>query len=131
MESVALMRYSGRNSDRIRHLRQSVQITGLGAEEFNVHVNNVIGAQAFLAAHFGYEDYDCSAPSKFESAPAIDASTRYLSSKRQDPTSDTLDIPPEIDPHGVLTNAIKQDLFYGEDNRVLYLEVLRDGDKEK
>jgi hypothetical protein len=59
---------------------------------------------------------------------ALDASNRYFTSRTIDPYGQPLSVDSTIDPHGTLTQLSNGDLFYGEDNVVLYMERIQDGD---
>jgi hypothetical protein len=54
---------------------------------------------------------------------ALDASNRYLTSKRDTPGAVSVPIPANIDPWGILESLTKEGFVYSEENEVQYYQV--------
>ena len=62
--------------------------------------------------------------SEFLTHPCIDVATRYFTSRREDPTGETVPFSPTVDPKGILESLSTDDHFHGVDNQVLYYSLI-------
>lgn len=120
-------------SPHVRHLRQSLTLTGFNTSTFQ-SVSENIGAVHDLFGRFigkgSLQDLTC--VSGFGEYVCIDMSNRYFTPRREE-TLGEIEIPftADVDPHGFLGQAAGTGLFHGDDNIVHYYErVFRENDEE-
>jgi hypothetical protein len=58
----------------------------------------------------------------------IDFSTRYFTSRRDDPFGDVIAFDNTVDPKGLLVSMTNGTYFHGEDNQVMYFALKNNGD---
>ncbi|KAF9020392.1 hypothetical protein BDZ89DRAFT_1138714 [Hymenopellis radicata] len=99
------------------NLQQSVQISGLGAQEFDRAVDVVREAHIRFSKRLG-TDIEPWTPSSFEDHVALDFANRYFESTSM---GDKIDFDPGVDPKGVLSKlATERNLHHTDDNRVTF-----------
>ncbi|KIM35729.1 hypothetical protein M413DRAFT_32286 [Hebeloma cylindrosporum] len=122
----------GASSVHVRHLRQSVSLTGFNTSTFETVCENIAAIHDFFASFIGKDSLqELTSIGRFEDHRCIDTSNRYFTSRRQG-TSGPKEIPlkPDVDPHGYLMAAAGTALYHSEENEVYYYErvVKDDGD---
>lgn len=114
-----------RATSQARYLRQGVTLIGCETPTFD---------EAIDAAQEIYGMFDRNVqdtllePWSLPSSPvtqgrALDASNRYLTSKRDAPGAISVPIPATIDPRGILESLTKGGFLYSEENEVQYYQV--------
>ena len=106
------------------YLRQSVQLTGLGLPSFQNCIDNLQCLQQILARQVPHDAMEPLTPTAFLTHPAIEIGTRYFTSRRDDPTGESLPFDRMTDPKGILTAMAADGYFHGPDNKVHYYRLL-------
>lgn len=63
--------------------------------------------------------------------PCIDVSTRYFTSRHEDPMGEAIPFAKTVDPKGTLLSICNGDLFHGPENEVLYYTMVKDDSGSK
>ncbi|KAF8811793.1 hypothetical protein BYT27DRAFT_7017840, partial [Phlegmacium glaucopus] len=114
-----------RSTSQACYLRQGVTLIGSGTPTFEEAIN----AAQEIYGIFDRNVQDTSLKSwSLSSSPitqgrALDASNRYLTSKRDAPAMVSIPIPATIDPRGILKKLTKEGFLYSEENKVQYYQV--------
>jgi len=69
--------------------------------------------------------------SQFRGSDTVEFSTRYFTSRHDDPISNSIPFNQHTDPHGVLSRMSNSRYFHGEDNQVLYYALEHSSDERK
>lgn len=65
-------------------------------------------------------------PSRFMQFPKVEAATRYFTHRKSNPNGESLQLPNDVDPQGILVSNMGADMYHGIDNQVQYFTVVRD-----
>ena len=68
---------------------------------------------------------------QFGQYDAVEFSTRYFTSRHDDPHGDALPFDQHTDPKGILAKMSSPKYFHGEDNKVLYYMLQNDNNEGK
>ena len=60
----------------------------------------------------------------------LDISTRYFTSRYDDPLGQQIEFDPMVDPNGILASMPNGKYFHGEDNKVLFYILKPSGDEK-
>jgi hypothetical protein len=60
----------------------------------------------------------------------LDISTRYFTSRYDDPLGQQIEFDPMVDPKGILASISNSKYFHGEDNKVLFYVLKPSGDEK-
>jgi len=111
-------------SPHIKHLRQSLTLTGLNAPTFQKVSENIAAIHELCGRFIGKDSLqDLTAIGGFEEYLAIEMSNRYFTPRRQE-TLGVIEIPfsADVDPHGLLAKGAGTAFIHTEDNEVYYYE---------
>ena len=111
------------------YLRQYVELTGFGSQKFQMIVESLRRLHQMLARQVpegAMEQYTVGHVNGFDT---IQLSTRYFTSRRDDPVNPQVPFDRLVDPKGFLASSSNEAYFHGEDNRVLYYMLKGDGEK--
>jgi hypothetical protein len=103
-----------------QYLRQSIQLTGLGASSFSAHINKLKQLHEEFGRHVSERSLLPPSFDTFRTFDCINLSTRYFTSRRDDPHSENVPFTLDVDPRGILTSMETDIYFHGEDNQVQY-----------
>ncbi|KAH6907176.1 hypothetical protein BKA70DRAFT_1428145 [Coprinopsis sp. MPI-PUGE-AT-0042] len=115
----------GRNAakSKARYLKQGVSLTGFNVPSFSTAVEKIGMVYAEFSRNVGEFDLaPLSLVTLGHEGPSIDVANRYFTSRKDDPYGKALEFGTGIDPSGILTSCLGQDLLYGEDNVVEYYQ---------
>ena len=99
-------------------------MTGLSTPSFQTCVDNLQLIHTMLSRHVPEGTLEPFLPSEFLTHTCIDVSTRYFTSRREDPTGTAISFSPAVDPKGMLRSLSTEDHFHGVDNQVLYYALV-------
>jgi len=120
-------------SPHVRHLRQSLTLTGFNAPTFQTVSENIAAVHDLFGRFVGKESLqELTATGMFGEYVFIDMSNRYFTPRRQE-TLGTTEIPfsTDVDPHGFLAKAAGTSLVHTDENAVHYYErVLKDNGED-
>jgi len=120
-------------SPHVRHLRQSLTLTGFNTSTFQSVSENIAAVHELFGRFIGKNSLQpLSCVSGFGEYVSIDMSNRYFTPRR-DETLGATEIPftPDVDPHGFLGKAAGSGLFHSDENVVHYYErVFKDNDED-
>jgi len=113
--------FSTRPSEQSQaYLCQNVQLTGFDSDDFKASIETMqhlyqifthqVPEGAIEPLNFG----------QFGQYSVVEFSTRYFTSRHDDPHGDVLPFDRSTDPKGILANMSNPKYFYSEDNKVLY-----------
>jgi len=111
---------SGHKSLKQQFLRQSVQITGLNTSTFQKCIDNLHRINDAFSRSLPANTLEIFFPDKFGNYSALNFSTRYFTSRNDDPIGSAIPFNHSVDPHAVLTSMTSDRYFHGVDNEVLY-----------
>lgn len=97
-----------------------MQLTGLGTPQFQTCIDNLHIIHTTFSRHVPEGTLEPFQPSEFLNHPCVNISTRYFTSRREDPTGTAVAFPNTVDPKGILQSCSTNDHFHGQDNEVLY-----------
>ena len=106
------------------HLRQSVQLVGLGTETFQRAIDSIVFIHTMFSRLFKEGVLETWQPSAFGPALAIDTSNRYFSSGHQNAQALSIPFHEYVDPDGYLSGLAGGDLVHCDENQVRYYELL-------
>ena len=108
-----------------------MQLTGFNSDDFKASIDTMqhlfqifshqVPEGAIEPLDFGH----------FGQYAVIEFSTRYFTSRHDDPHSDALPFDRSMDPKGILANISNPKYFHGEDNKVLYYILQENVEKER
>ncbi len=98
-------------------------LSGLNTEAFNDVIATIYSLQTLLAAHIPSQSLSPWSPSLFQEYPSIDLSNRYFSRKR-DSLEPSIPFALGVDPQGLLSHLLQDDLVHTSDNEVQYYQRL-------
>ena len=101
-------------------MHQSVTITGLNEPLFATALENLAKIQGMFDRHVDKNDFERWTPSTYTTYPAIVLKNRYFIYRDDDPQGLSIPLGENVDPTGRLATSISTDLFYSEDNVVIY-----------
>lgn len=113
-----------RTPDRARHLRQSIELTGLNTPIFQTCITNIQQIHTIFAQHMAEGTLEDFQLSMFQDSTCITAGTHYITSRHEDWHSPAILIPRSLDPKGILASHCIGEQFYGPENEVLYYGVV-------
>jgi hypothetical protein len=106
-----------------------VQLIGFDLDDFKASINTLQRLHQIFACQVPEGAIDPLKFSQFGRFEAIEFSTRYFTSRHDDPQGEALPFDRSTDPKGLLANMSNSKYFHGEDNKVLYY-ALQDNIKE-
>jgi hypothetical protein len=106
------------------HLRQSVQLVGLGTDTFQRAIESIVHIHTMFSRQFKDGVLETWQPSAFGPAQAIDMSNHYFSSRRQNTQVSSIPFHEHVDPNGYLSELAGADLVHCDENQVQYYELL-------
>jgi hypothetical protein len=119
-------------SKQVRHLRQSVSLTGLGTAYFDEVID---GIKHVLLAFSRCVAVDKLAPCNLidirDDCTTIDLSNRYFSLKKDVPDESRVLLTKDIDPKGFLAHAAGKNYVHGENNMVKYYSYSTGSDGDR
>ncbi|KAH7918705.1 hypothetical protein BV22DRAFT_1024122, partial [Leucogyrophana mollusca] len=104
----------------IKHLRQSITITGLGQTAFADAITNIFAAQTVMQRKLPEGAVETWRPTTFAKFPALDIGNRYFMQGRYAGDAPTVGFAPDSDPNGLLAACVKGEFVHTEENRVDY-----------
>src|SRR5258705_4056897 len=107
-----------------RHLSQSVTMTGLDSTAFQTCIDNLRHLQQLLSRQVPDGAMEPFTPGQFSQSQSITLSTRYFTSRREDPFSTAAQFARVVDPKGILASMTTEDYFHGTDNKELYYSLM-------
>ncbi|KIM38065.1 hypothetical protein M413DRAFT_76431 [Hebeloma cylindrosporum] len=111
------------NSVHVKHLRQSLTVTGLNTATFQTVSENIGAVHHFFKRFIGKDALqDITAIGQFEEYMSIDMGNRYFTPRRDAPLATETPFSADVDPHGYLMNAAGTTLIHMEENEVYYYE---------
>ena len=117
------------NSAHIRHLRQSISITGLSVTEFQEQVNIIADVEALLSRAVGEDNMQpCTIVGNLDGHSVLQASNRYFTPRKDAPNASEIPLAPDVDPYGILAKAVGSTLMHTEENVVYYYECTTSSD---
>jgi hypothetical protein len=108
-----------------------VRITGLGTSNFQACIDNMLWIHELFASHMPEGSLEAFSIPNMEQFPCMDFSTRYFTSRREDPMGEVVPFQKHVDPKSTLQSISIGDLFHGQDNKVLYYTLLKDDTRDK
>jgi hypothetical protein len=103
-----------------QYLRQSVQLTGLGATTFTTCIDKLKQLHERFGRHVSDGSLLPLTFDTFKTFDCINLSTRYFTSRRDNPHGERIPFAFDVDPQGILANMETDHYFHGEDNEVQY-----------
>ncbi|KAF8800970.1 hypothetical protein BYT27DRAFT_7227042 [Phlegmacium glaucopus] len=106
------------------YLRQGVALVGYGTATFEKAINSA--QEIYGMFERNVEDASLESwvlPKSTVQGRALEASNRYLTSKRDAPDMQPAPISPLVDPRGILEKLTKEGFLHGEENEVHYYQV--------
>jgi hypothetical protein len=110
-----------------------VQITGLGTPIFQKCVDKLLQIHALVTSYMPDGSLEPYSLPFLEGHPCLDVSTRYFTSRIDDPMGEIVPFSNYVDPRGDLQSVMmtNDNLFHGVDNKVLYYRLVQDQDTER
>jgi hypothetical protein len=108
------------------YLRQSIQLTGLNVPSFNLCVENLVKIHGKFSRKLTVDGFEPFKVDSFGSFSCLNLSTRYFTSRKDDPQNPAVPFSPAVDPKGILASMSTTTYFHGEDNQVLYYSAMPD-----
>ena len=103
-----------------RYLRQTIQLTGLGGAMFASYVEKLLKLHEKLSRHVPEGELLPLSIGDFRTFACLTFTTRYFTSRRDDPHGVGIPFGVDVDPRGILRNMTTDQYFHGEDNEVKY-----------
>jgi len=120
-------------SPHVRHLRQSLTLTGFNTSTFQSVSENIGAVHDLFGRFIGKDSLQAlTCIGGFGEYVSIDMSNRYFTPRREE-TLGATEIPfsTDVDPHGFLGKAAGSGLFHSDENVVHYYErVFKDNDED-
>jgi hypothetical protein len=105
-------------------IRQSVQLTGLNTSSFQSTIHNIRIIHGMFECSFLDGALEQPSTTRYAKYECMDLNTRYLTSRKEDPTTQPVIIPHYIDPNGYLSSIPPpRTYFYGPENEVQYFQL--------
>jgi hypothetical protein len=111
-------------------IRQSVQLTGLNCDEFQAGIDTLQCLHQILSRQVSEGTMEPFSFGQVGHFNTLDISTRYFSSRYDDPFGEPIQFERTVDPNGILARMSNSKYFHGEDNQVLYYGLKINGDDE-
>jgi len=110
-------------SKQIRHLRQSISITGLGLDEFQDQVKAIPELAAIFTRAVSEDKIQPNAIiGDIEDMATLSASNRYFTPRKHVEGAKELTFPQDVDPYGNLTRLLGTAHVHIDENVVSYFE---------
>lgn len=106
-----------------RHISQSITLTGFDSPAFQTCVDNLQSLQQLLSRQIPDGTMEPFTLSHLSSYDSITFSTRYFTSRREDPFGTEIQFPHVVDPKGILASMSTDNYFHGADNEVRYYSM--------
>lgn len=114
------------------NIRQSVSLTGVGIDNFEIQGQCVRRVEELLARDFKEGEMDKWTTSNMYGYVSIDMGNRYFSAAKECSCLQALTMDNTIDPKGHLRAAAGTDYIHVQENEVKYFELLvNTGDKKQ
>ena len=102
-------------------MKQSIIVTGLGSASFENCVRAVLEMQTKLSSALPPDSLQEWRPTTSEGHLCLEFSNRYFATAADGDHLNTIGLPSEVDPFGLLAEAVPSGR-YTEDNQVLYYD---------
>jgi hypothetical protein len=97
-----------------------VQLTGFDCKEFQTCINKLQHLHQIFARQVPEGDMEPLTLGQFRHFNTVELTTRYFTSRQDDPNGAEIPFDQTTDPNGILSCMSNSKYFHGEDNRVLY-----------
>ncbi|KAH7907989.1 hypothetical protein BJ138DRAFT_1116223 [Hygrophoropsis aurantiaca] len=105
---------------QLRHMRQSITITGLGQSSFDSAVSSLYALQPLLARTAPPGAMEKWQPGEYKNVVSLDIQNRYFTLRRYADGAEKINFDDSVDPDGFLEDNNSRDLIHTEDNKVEY-----------
>jgi len=102
------------------YLHQNVQLTGFNSDKFKASIDTMQHLFQIFARQVPEGAIEPLNLGHFGQYGVVEFSTRYFTSRRDDPHGEALPFDRYTDPKGILAKMSNPKYFHGEDNKVLY-----------
>ena len=103
-----------------------MQLTGFDCDEFCVCIDTIRNLHQILARQVSEGAMEPFMSSQFGQFEAVEFSTRYFTSRRDNPCGIATPFDTFTDRNGILAGMSNDKYFHGEDNKVLYYTLRYD-----
>lgn len=110
-------------------MKQLVHLTGLGTPQFASFIGTLEQLREIYSREVPEGALDAAPASHYHQQPTIDISTRYLTSRTEDPSGKAKPFGSGVDPKGILARLAGDTHFHGEENQVLYFDMKMSGEE--
>jgi hypothetical protein len=122
---------SSRGRDKVRYLRQSISLGGMGTPLFEASIENMIQGYGILARNVPSTHLvPHGIIETIDGTSSLNFVNRYFTPKRDAPSARAVPFTREIDPHGILTATGGETYIHTEENVVNYYKRTTDTDGE-
>jgi hypothetical protein len=119
-------------SKQVRHLRQSVSLTGLGTPYFDEVISGIKDVLTTFSRCVAVDKLaPCNLVDTCDNYTSIDLSNRYFSPKKDVPDELRIPLTKDIDPKGYLALAAGKNYVHSENNVVRYYKYSTGSDGNK
>ncbi|KIM78969.1 hypothetical protein PILCRDRAFT_74910, partial [Piloderma croceum F 1598] len=112
-------------------LCQTVELLGLDCDKFKTCIDTLRHLHQIFACLVPEGDMEPLTFNQFCGSDMVEFSTRYFTSRRDDPNGTAIPSNQYTDPHGMLSRMSNGKFFHGEDNKVLYYTLKHDNGERK
>jgi len=103
-------------------LRQSVQLTGLNTQSFDLAVAKIREIHLMIERHFVDGSLEQPVTDMFKNYKCINLATRYFTARGNN-TTQAIPFSVDVDPKGILAAMAKDKYFHGPENEVKYFRM--------
>ena len=107
-----------------RFLRQGIGLTGINTPIFQSYVTTLHQIHELFSRQFQERTLEKFKPDNFITYPSLNFSTRYFTSRRDDPSCIQIPFTSSVDPNGILSSMQNDIYVHTADNTVLYYMLL-------
>ncbi|KAH7906137.1 hypothetical protein BJ138DRAFT_1117847 [Hygrophoropsis aurantiaca] len=107
-------------AQHVRHIRQSITLTGLGNQDFEQAVTTLYGLDTLLERQAPPGSIEKWQPTDYAGYTAIDIQNRYFTPKKFANGLPSVPFDDAVDPNGYLKDSVGSELIHTDDNRVEY-----------
>ncbi|KAH7902896.1 hypothetical protein BJ138DRAFT_1120970 [Hygrophoropsis aurantiaca] len=105
---------------QLRHMRQSITITGLGHQSFDSAVSSLYALQPLLARNAGPGTFEKWQPGEYKNVVSLNIQNRYFTLRKFADGAEKIPFNKLADPDGYLEDSNGRDLIHTDDNAVDY-----------
>ena len=102
------------------YIRQKVELTGFNSDHFNASISTIQHLFQIFSRQVPEGAIEPLKFGQFGQYSVVEFSTRYFTSRCDDPHGEALPFDQTTDPKGILANMSNSKYFHGDDNKVLY-----------